>query len=93
MEKEVVWTTVAKSNFWEIVIYLKDNWPKEVLDRFSKALELKVQLLQKQPYIGFKSSSHSRFRKTLVTKSYILIYSITKDHIVIHKLKQRSQNL
>ena len=62
-------------------------WPDDVLDKFSSSLNLKVQLLQKQPNIGFKSSIHSRFRKTLVSKRYMLIYSVTKDHIVIHRLK------
>jgi len=92
MEKEVVWTPTAQTDFWNIVTYLKQNWPEEVLNKFSKALHLKIQLLQKQPHVGFKSSSHSRLRKTLLTPSYMLIYSITKDHIVIHKLKHRSQN-
>ena len=87
MEKEVKWTVVSLRDFWEVVAYLAGTWPDDVLEKFSSSLNLKVQLLQKQPNIGFKSSKHSRLRKTLVTKHYMLIYSITKDHIVIHRLK------
>ncbi len=87
MEKEIVWTAVARADFWEIVSYLKTNWPAEVLNKFLSSLNLKTQLLKKQPKIGFKSSLHSNFRKTFLSKHYMLIYSITKDHIVIHRFK------
>jgi len=87
MEKEIVWTAIAQKDFWEIVSYLKESWPEEVLDNFQKTLLLKSKILLKHPHMGFKSRKHSRFRKTLVTKHYMLIYSVTKDHIVIHRLK------
>ncbi len=87
MEKEIVWTQVASKDFWNIVSYLKENWPEKVLDNFHQRLQLKTQLLQKQPNIGFKSSQFSRFRQTLVTRHYKLIYSVKKDHIVILRMK------
>jgi addiction module RelE/StbE family toxin len=90
MEKEIVWTDIAQKDFWKIVSYLKEEWPEKVLAKFYDTLLLKSKLLQRQPQIGFKSSRYSRFRKTLVTRHYMLIYSITKDHIVIHRLKHTS---
>ena len=87
MEKEVVWTAIAQKDFWEIVAYLTDAWPPKVLDRFHQVLELKIYLLQKHPHIGFKSKKFSKYRRTLVTRHYLLIYSITSEHIVIHRLK------
>ena len=90
MEKEIAWTAIAQNDFWEIVSYLKESWPEKVLTRFHKALQLKSKILLKQPHIGFKSRKHSRFRRTLVTRHYILIYSVTKEHIVIHRLKHTS---
>jgi len=90
MEKEIVWTTVAQKDFWEIVTYLKESWPDKVLDRFNKALLLKSTLLRNHPNIGFRSLKYSRFRKTLVTRHYMLIYSVTKKHIVIHRIKHTS---
>ncbi len=91
MEKQVVWTAVSRKDFWEIVAYLTDSWPEHVLEKFSSSLNLKVQLLQKQPNIGFKSSIYSRFRKTLITKHYMFVYSVTKNHIVIHRLKHAAR--
>ena len=90
MEKEIAWTTNAQKDFWEIVNYLKENWPASVLDHFQHVLLLKTHLLQKQPQLGFKSSRYSQFRRTLITRHYILIYSVTKKHIVIHRLKHIS---
>ena len=46
MEREIVWTDVAAKDFWQIVAYLKESWPEEVLERFSDSLDLKIQLLQ-----------------------------------------------
>jgi len=87
MEKEIVWTAVAQNDFWEIVEYLKAEWQEKVLNRFEQALHQKTSLLKKQPNIGFKSRKYSRFRKTLVTRHYMLIYSVIKEHIVIHRIR------
>jgi addiction module RelE/StbE family toxin len=87
MEKEIVWTTQAEKDFWDIVFYLKDCWPPSVLENFENKLSAKTSLLQKQPHIGFKSKKYSRFRRTLVTKHYVLIYSVKEHHIVILRLK------
>lgn len=90
MEKEIVWTSVALKDFWDIASYLQQNWSEEVIDNFYHRLKLKTQLLQKQPHIGFKSAKYSRFRQTLITHHYKLIYSVKKDHIVILRLKHTS---
>jgi addiction module RelE/StbE family toxin len=90
MEKEIVWTFVALKDFWDIASYLQQNWSEEVIDNFYHRLKLKTQLLQKQPHIGFKSAKYSRFRQTLITHHYKLIYSVKKDHIVILRLKHTS---
>jgi plasmid stabilization system protein ParE len=90
MEKEIVWTAIAQKDFWEIVLYLKTNWTSDVLNKFQRRLELKINLLQHQPNIGYKSSKYSRFRQTLITKRYKLIYSVKRKHIVILRLKHTS---
>ena len=90
MEKEVVWTLTAQKDFWNNITYLSQNWPEEVLHQFELNLDFKLQLISKFPNIGFSSKKYSRFRKTLVGKQIILIYSVTKEHIVIHRLKHTS---
>ncbi|HRF19024.1 MAG TPA: type II toxin-antitoxin system RelE/ParE family toxin [Chitinophagaceae bacterium] len=87
MEKEIVWTSVAQNDFWEIAEYLKAEWPEKVLNQFQKALALKTALLKKLPNLGFKSHKYSQFRKTLVTRHYMVIYSVSKEHIIIHRIK------
>jgi plasmid stabilization system protein ParE len=90
MEKEIVWTAIAQKDFWEIIIYLETNWTSEVLTKFQRRLDLKIKLLQKQPHIGYKSSKYSRFRQTLITKRYKLIYSVKRNHIAILRIKHSS---
>jgi len=63
MEKEIVWTSIAQKDFWEIISYLETNWATEVLNKFQHRLSLKIKLLQKQPNIGYKSSKYSSFRQ------------------------------
>ena len=63
MEKEIAWTAIAQNDFWEIVNYLKAEWPETVLNHFEQTLIKKTTILRKQPFIGFKSHKHSRFRK------------------------------
>jgi plasmid stabilization system protein ParE len=87
MEKEIIWTKNAEADFLEIVTYLTECWPQSVLLRFEKTLFLKLYLLQQHPQLGFKSRKFSRFRKTLVTKHYTLIYSVKREHIVLLRLK------
>jgi hypothetical protein len=66
MEKEIVRTIEAQTDFWQIVGYLAEQWPDKVLDNFNNALDRKIQLLKKQTNIGFKSKKYSKFRKTIV---------------------------
>jgi plasmid stabilization system protein ParE len=90
MEKEIVWTSTAENDFWDIVTYLKAEWPVTILNHFHKTLLLKIQLLAKQPNIGYRSNKYSKFRKTLITRHYMLIYTIRRKHIIIHRLKHTS---
>lgn len=90
MEKEVVWTPTAQKDFWNNIAWLSEKWPPEVLQQFEINLDIKVRLISRLPNIGFSSKKYSRFRKTLIGKQIILIYSVTKDHIVIHRLKHTS---
>jgi plasmid stabilization system protein ParE len=90
MEKEVVWTSTAQKDFWNNIAYLSENWLVEVLQQFEFNLDIKIQLISKLPNIGFSSKKYSRFRKTLVGKQILLIYAVTKTHIVIHRMKHTS---
>jgi plasmid stabilization system protein ParE len=91
MEKEIIWTTIASKDFWSIVSYLKENWDAKVLDNFHRRLQLKISLIKAHPQIGFKSSKYSRFRQTLITRSYKLIYLQKKNYIVVLRLKHTSK--
>src|SRR6185295_6897146 len=80
----------SSKDFWNIVSYLQQNWSEKVLDNFHRRLQSKIQLLQKRPDIGFKSAKYSRFRQTLITRNYKVIYFVKRNHIVIHRIKHMS---
>ena len=87
MEREIIWTATAVEDVRQIVLYLQNNWPEKVLESFYYRLQQKIKLLQLQPDIGFKSARHSRFRQTLISPHYKLIYSVKRNHIAILALK------
>jgi len=70
-----------------VVADLRTNWPAQVLDRFYSRLEFKLKLLEEHPNLGFKSGKYSRFRKTLITRHYMLIYSVRQKHIIMLRVK------
>jgi len=41
MEKEIAWTAIAQNDFWEIVSYLKSDWPENAI--------LRMYFIKKQP--------------------------------------------
>jgi hypothetical protein len=50
-----------------------------------------MRLLQDHPVIGVRSSKHSKFRKTLIARQYVLIYSMSSQHIVVNRLKHKKR--
>jgi mRNA-degrading endonuclease RelE of RelBE toxin-antitoxin system len=78
-------------DFWNTVLYLQDHRSQEFLARFRKAIVKKMQILQDQPEIGFKSTKYSKFRRTLIVNEYVLIYSIVHNQIVVYKLKHKKR--
>ena len=92
MERQIIWTKLAENNLIDIVAYLELNWSKQVLKDFEKKLKLKLNLLQTNPRLGFKNSTHSRYRKTIITSSYILVYTYSNKAIEIIRIKHSSQN-
>ncbi len=92
MERQIIWSKLAEKNLIDIVEYLELNWPKQVLKDFEKKLEQKLNLLQTNPRLGFKSSTYSHYRKTIITSSYILVYTHSNKAIEIIRIKHSSQN-
>jgi hypothetical protein len=87
--REIVWTAIAQKDFGILYII----WKAVGLQSFkqvSAGSATKNTSVTKQPNIGYKSSKHSRFRQTLVTRHYKLIYSVKRNHIVILRLKHTS---
>jgi plasmid stabilization system protein ParE len=97
MERQIIWTKLAEKNLINIVAYLEQNWSKHVLDTFKNRLKQKLNLLQTNPNLGFKSSIHSRYRKTIITTRYILVYTYSKKSLKSSELntaaKANNENL
>ncbi len=92
MENQVVYSNKAIQQLELIYDCLIKNWGLAVLQNFEKELKEKEKLLEKNPNKGYKNSKHSKYRKTIVGKHYILVYAFSKNIVSIVRIKHSSQN-
>ncbi len=91
MAKEIIWTRNAEDDLLNVINYLKYNWPESVSEKFLGILYNKIRLLSLQPRLGRKTSFHPAYRRFLITRHNVLIYSVHRKHLVIHRLKDTRQ--
>lgn len=87
MAKEIIWTDNAEEDLLSVIVYLKNEWSVKIAEQFLFKVHQKANLLSVQPYLGRKTGFNSRFRKFLVTKHNTLIYTVHRNEIVIHRIK------
>jgi plasmid stabilization system protein ParE len=87
MAKEIVWTLHAVDDLENIISYLQKEWSLQVASDFIDLITHRLEIVSLQPKIGSKTSHHSKFRKLVLTKYNILIYSSSHSHLIIHRIK------
>ncbi|WAC10528.1 type II toxin-antitoxin system RelE/ParE family toxin [Dyadobacter pollutisoli] len=83
MALEIVWTPRALENFHDVIAYLEENWPEQIIKDFVKRTENVLALIADHPQIFRKISENSAIREAVVTKHNLLIYKIYPDQIVL----------
>ena len=87
MAKEIIWSDNAEQDLLAVVVYLKNEWSVKIAETFLLAVHQKANLLSVQPFLGRKTSFRSDLRKFFVTKYNIFFYSVHKNQIIIHRVK------
>jgi plasmid stabilization system protein ParE len=72
--------------------YLATEWGFSVADAFYNKIIQKLDVLQKQPFIGKISKKRPTIRRTLLGKYNILYYRIDGDTVVIINLLNSKRN-
>jgi plasmid stabilization system protein ParE len=91
MVKEIIWTGNAENDLLNVINYLKYHWSETAADKFLSILFNKINLLSLQPRLGRKTSFHRAYRRFMITRHNVLIYSVHRKHLVIHRLKDTRQ--
>lgn len=90
-KRKIVWSRRAQIKLYEILkFYTERNKNKVYSGKIYRRINKELNLLIKQPYMGFKTDIESV--RGLIVGDYILFYEITSEKIIIHTLWVSKQN-
>jgi plasmid stabilization system protein ParE len=84
--RQVRWSLTAHEDLQLSLDFILAQWNPVVAAKFLEAIDAKIKLLQRVPFIGSPSAYLSGCRKTLVPPYHALIYQVTDDSIEIARL-------
>jgi addiction module RelE/StbE family toxin len=91
MGGRIIWKPKALNELREIQIYIKQEFGKNVLDKFLNDLFEKTLKLEAQPFAG-RQTIVKNVRRMKIYKKTTLFYKIQKDDIVILKISDVREN-
>lgn len=77
MVYEVIWTDKAVDSYARNMLYLEQAWTQKETDLFLSALQKKLDVISRHPYIGSpRSRKDHNIRSTILNKRVMLMYKI-----------------
>jgi plasmid stabilization system protein ParE len=92
MALEIIWAPRALENFHDVIAYLEENWPEQVIKDFVRRTEKILALIAENPQIFRQISEYSSLREAVITKHNLLIYKVRQDQIVLLSLFDTRQH-
>lgn len=77
---QVVWTSKAKLDFNENIIFLLENWTEREARKFTKKAMSAISIIENSPY-AFQETDFKNVRKVMVVKPISLYYRINQNTI------------
>jgi hypothetical protein len=74
----IIWTKVAKNDYWKNIEYLEKEWTLQDVYNFIDKTDALIELLSKQNLI-FKPTNYKDIFQIPVTKQITLYYKILKN--------------
>lgn len=89
---KIIWSPLAKIDYWKNIEYLENEWsPKEVIS-FIKEVEYNIDLLQKNN-IFFVKTGYKNVYKLIIVKQVSLFYRIDDNRIELLRFWNNYQDL
>jgi plasmid stabilization system protein ParE len=77
MVYEVTWTLKAVDSYARNMLYLEQSWTQREIEIFISALQRKLDVISRHPYVGSaRSKKDHNTRFTILNKRVILIYKV-----------------
>lgn len=92
MARKIVWTKNANDDLQKIILYLKNEWSKEIAYNFEKKLLLRIDLISKFPHLGKQSIAFPEIRKIVINKQNSLYYIVEDDIVSLLNIFDTRQN-
>jgi plasmid stabilization system protein ParE len=83
MERKIIWSSRASSDFENILIYLETDWSLRISETFYAEAFHRVSSICAYPEISIQSLTIPEWRKILITKHNILVYKIERNKITV----------
>lgn len=74
MAHKITWTDTARSDYYEIVDYLIDNWGRKSARNFKNTVNAKLKLISKMPKMYPKTEARKKVRRCIVVKQVSMYY-------------------
>lgn len=91
MDYEIIWTSEAEENLYQIYDYLIENWTARETNSFFSSLREVVEILQVHPH-AFRMSEVDGLREATVTKHNLSIYKVSDNRAMIVTLWDNRMN-
>lgn len=76
---QIIWTKIAKNDYWRNIEYLESEWTLQDVYNFMDKTDNLLELLMKQNLI-FKSSNYKDVFQVPITKHITLFYKVTDNN-------------
>jgi plasmid stabilization system protein ParE len=86
MNYKVNWSTIAYSDFSQIVRYIRETWGKTSAEDFIKQVDSVINILSIYPQLGKIIHQQKQIRALVISKQISLNYRIKSGSIIILNL-------
>lgn len=80
MKKNVLWSELAKIDYWKNIEYLIENWSESTAKKFIKEVDFVLDIISIYPEM-FQLTNYSQVRSALIFKQISLFYRVNDDRI------------
>jgi len=92
MHRALIWSPLAEKDFFNILVYLQEQWDKRVLENFIEITERLLSQIVINPNQFPLINKKRKIRKCVLTKHNTLFYKFRRQSIEILRIYDTRQD-